>query len=836
MENYQYVAFISYRHIPLDSAIAKKLHTQIENYAIPKNVQLSSGKTKMGRVFRDEEELPLSRDLSADIYKALDNSEWLIVIASPDYLTSKWCLAELDYFISLGRRDHILTILANGHPGNAFPDQLRFVEVDGVLQEREPLAADVRGNNLQESFSKLNNEKLRLLAPMLDVNYDELRQRARRRRMRIMTAALGAAFVLLAGFLAYSLYKNHQITEQRNISQANQYQLLIEQANVSTSNSNKLQALEMLNEAETLRSTVGDRFDEQYKAALEYALYSTDFEEIMTINNNNRQFDSLVFSHNGEYLLGITNINSACLIDVRSGKILYTVSVRDVGMLDYVGFTDNDRYFYLVDNWYNYVTVYDTSNGQFYRQYEDSDNGMAWNIGEKVWNVDDDRIMIVRQKDIVIWDYVNDKTETILPVGEGAFNTYTQPLITELSPDRKYIAIGSPGYQFGMKIVSLDGKESTALQYDPQRGYQNMRFSNDGRYVCATSGAMYFVWDRNGGIVLSGSIEDLYEEGQFAGVEQVELNEDGSILLVMNSDLLQAIDVGSGNVIWQKINESNIVTEAYISPNGRYVASTGGISGIFDLATGQTLCERSATSFSSDSGMVIADTYTSKPVILCTPDSSTVSHISKWNGKLYSVDRYTDPGQTISITLNHFSSEIYQTPDRTSSSFISPDLKYGVYAHYDGFMEVFDISDPANARNIYSIAEHCYNCVSDLVFHEDLMASCGGYDPRCVLFDLKSGQIRNVLLGQEYCYGSEFSPDGTKIIILCGYELDQVYVYSTQSGNLLYLFNAPEGREFHDIGFTEDGTLAVAVMDDGSAITGTVYPTIDELVMAASER
>ncbi|MBQ9035974.1 MAG: hypothetical protein IJ115_00720, partial [Erysipelotrichaceae bacterium] len=458
------------------------------------------------------------------------------------------------------------------------------------------------------------------------------------------------------------------------------------------------------------------------------------------------------------------------------------------------------------------------------------------NIGEKVWNLSDGRLMIVRQKDIVLWDYVNDKTETILPLGEEAFNTYTQPLITELSPDRKYIAIGSPGYEFGMKITALDGSESTGLQYDHERGYQNLRFSSDGNYLCATSGAMYFVWNRNGNVVLSGSIQDLHGEGQFASAEHVELNSDGSVLLVMNSDLLQAIDTASGKVIWQKINESNIVTEAVISPDGKYVAATGGISGIFELATGKILCERGGTAFSSDSGMVISGTYTSKPVILCTPESSTVSSVSKWNGDLYSVNRFTDPGKSISITLSHFSSEIYQTADRTSSSFISPDLKYGVYTHYDGFMEVFDISAPDEARNIYNIAEHCYNCVSDLVFHDDLMASCGGYDPRCVLFDLNSGQILHVLMGQEYCYGSEFSPDGSKIIMLCGYQLDQVYVYSVQSGEMLYQFNAPEGREFHDIGFTEDGTMAVAVMDDGSAIIGRIFPNLDELVSEAAGR
>jgi len=181
MEELRYKAFISYRHTTPDREIAAKLHTLIENYSIPKNIRDKLGIRKMGRVFRDEEELPLSTDLGGDIHAALENSEWLIVICSPKYLESKWCNAELDYFISLGKRDHILTLLAQGEPGDVFPSQLRFIERDGETEEIEPLAGDVRADTVAGSLKKLNSEKLRILAPMLGVTYDELRQRARRR-------------------------------------------------------------------------------------------------------------------------------------------------------------------------------------------------------------------------------------------------------------------------------------------------------------------------------------------------------------------------------------------------------------------------------------------------------------------------------------------------------------------------------------------------------------------------------------------------------------------------------------------------------------------------------
>ncbi|MBQ2085666.1 MAG: toll/interleukin-1 receptor domain-containing protein, partial [Oscillospiraceae bacterium] len=136
---FRYKAFISYRHQAPDQQIAKRLHTLIETYRIPSGIRETSGISSMGKVFRDQEELPLSSSLSEDIHEALEQSEWLICICSPRYLQSKWCLEELNYYIKLGRRDHILTILAEGEPAESFPEQLRFETVNGETVENEPL-------------------------------------------------------------------------------------------------------------------------------------------------------------------------------------------------------------------------------------------------------------------------------------------------------------------------------------------------------------------------------------------------------------------------------------------------------------------------------------------------------------------------------------------------------------------------------------------------------------------------------------------------------------------------------------------------------------------------
>ena len=820
----EYTAFISYRHTSPDAEIAAKLHTLIENYHIPKNIKEKLGMEKMGRVFRDEEELPLSTDLGGDIYKALDASEWLIVICSPAYLESKWCQAELDYFISIGKRDRILTVLADGEPGNAFPEQLRFIEKDGERKEIEPLAADVRADSTAGSLKQLSSEKLRILAPMLGVTYDDLRQRAQKRRFRIISSASAAGIALLTAFLIFALVKNAQIKKQRDLALDNQMQLLIEEANISSSGGNKLSALSSLKEASALRDDIGNKHDTALSAALEYALYTEALEPVLTIDSNNRSFTKMIFSQDDRYLLGITNLNSACLIDAATGRIIHTVSRSDLGQLDDVGFTLDGKYFYMVDSWYSYVSLYSVEDGKLFAEYS-VESDIAQQIGEEVFPVDDTTLLILKDDAMVLWNYIKKTEKEILPCGDGFFESYTKPVIVSLSPSRDSVAIGSHGYGAGMKILSLDGSKETQLEFDPQRGYGSMKFSGDGRYLAGASASLYYVWDVSSGKqILSGGsgIEDI----------DVQINYDGSIILVMKSTDLRAIDVKTGDIIWEKTNESNIVTECSISSNGIYVSASGGISGIFDIRTGEVLYPYDATLFSNDSSKVITGGLLSSPSLLVTPLFATEKKEESYSGTLYSAVRYTDPGKRIMINLRHNPGDIYiNAPGRKTQSYTSEDIRYAAWTHADGFIEVFDLSENKEEYDsVYCIAEHCFRSVEDLVFNGSLMASCGGFDPRCVLFDLEKGNIRYVLAGDEYCHRAEFSKDGTKIIILCGLQKDKAYVYSTESGALLYEFECQEGERIKDIGFDEEKGKVVALLEDGSAYTGIIYSSIEEML------
>ncbi len=233
MKKYRYDAFISYRHTELDRFAAENLHRQMEAFRLPGKLSGKAGeRTRIERVFRDKDELPLTNNLEDPIMEALAESEYLIVICSPRLRESLWCRKEIETFIRMHGREKVLAVLIEGEPGESFPEELLYAEEtvtapDGskscVRRAVEPLAADIRGKNRREMLKALKSEKLRLLAPMFSLNYDDLRQRHRERRMkRILKASLAAAAVFLC-FGAFSTAmalriqnQNRQLEEQKD--------------------------------------------------------------------------------------------------------------------------------------------------------------------------------------------------------------------------------------------------------------------------------------------------------------------------------------------------------------------------------------------------------------------------------------------------------------------------------------------------------------------------------------------------------------------------------------------------------------------------------------------
>jgi tetratricopeptide (TPR) repeat protein len=207
----QYSAFISYSHA--DEKIASWLMRRLESFRVPAKLVGSEGEfgpvpRRIGKVFRDRDELASSGDLGSTVNKALFNSNALIVICSPHSAQSIWVNKEVAEFRKLGRDARIFSFIVSGEPQSrlhseaCFPPSLLTPEHPGE-PEREPLAADARGQG-----DGKDRAFLKLAAGLLGVGYDALAQRYAQRRFRRMAtittaSVIGMSIAIVLAVTAY---------------------------------------------------------------------------------------------------------------------------------------------------------------------------------------------------------------------------------------------------------------------------------------------------------------------------------------------------------------------------------------------------------------------------------------------------------------------------------------------------------------------------------------------------------------------------------------------------------------------------------------------------------
>lgn len=479
MKKYRYDAFISYRHTELDRFAAENLHRQMEAFRLPGKLSGKTGeRTRIERVFRDKDELPLTNNLEDPITKALAESEYLIVICSPRLRESLWCRKEIETFICMHGREKVLAVLIEGEPEEAFPEELLYAEetvtgpdgsINSIRKTVEPLAADIRGRSRREMMKCLKTEKLRLLAPMFSLNYDDLKQRHKERRMkRILGVSLAAAAVFLCvGTFSTAMAlriqnQNRQLEEQKGRLETQKEQLeeqaalLKEQSEEIRQQNDSLLREQALNLAEeSLRLLeAGDRV-----GAIQTAVLSlTEYEGIKmpytalgeyALTESLHIYDSGAYikpkiqietegiirgmriSPDGESLLTYDDTHALNLWDISMGKRLCTF--KDVGpfLSDERGFCflDNERIAYLDEA--GGITVYHLQEDKFRRFIEKGSPG-AMEVSGNLLAVEYSRRIQMYQADTLEYlgeyetENVNGFTGNIFIDGEGGVAAFQE--------------------------------------------------------------------------------------------------------------------------------------------------------------------------------------------------------------------------------------------------------------------------------------------------------------------------------------------------------------------------------------------------------------------------
>jgi len=229
LHQYKYRAFISYSHA--DEKWAKWLHRSLETYRIPP--RLVGQKTAMGPVparlapvFRDREELASATDLGSKLTEALEGAACLVVICSPSSARSHWVNEEILAYKRLGRSDRVFSLIVDGEPyastrpgeeeRECFPPALRYqIGADGELSRTpaEPIAADAR-----EGKDGKAHAKIKLIAGILGVGFDDLRQRElqrRNRRLAIISTSALFGMVFAIGLATTAVIARNEAERQR---------------------------------------------------------------------------------------------------------------------------------------------------------------------------------------------------------------------------------------------------------------------------------------------------------------------------------------------------------------------------------------------------------------------------------------------------------------------------------------------------------------------------------------------------------------------------------------------------------------------------------------------
>lgn len=458
---YKYDAFISYRHNDLDKFVAENLHRLIETYKMPKPVveKYNITDNDVRRVFRDQDELPLSSNLEKPIIEALEKSRFLIVICSPRLKESVWCKKEIESFIKMHGRSHILCVLVEGEPKDSFPEILQYYEEEvkdksGKKEIKkipcEPLAMDVRGNSKKEIYKKLKEELIRVIAPMYNLDYDDIKRRHEERELKRkakifkIIAIVSILFALYSFFLFFRIYtSSKQLKYDQSINLANQanelllkdnrkeaiktaYQSVTKYNNIkmpitpkgiyeltdslglyylSTFYYSKSQ-LDTLGVVENIKTNLNQDYLLSYDNSGELVLWKLEDESrVITLTDTmkNTQDDNYTFIGNNSFVY-LNNNKEAVIVDLQGKEIkkipldIYAKNVISSSNGEYIEISDSNKiYFYETESFTN-VATYEIQNDLSIKgvQYFDkNEENLLVTLERKDSSLDTNDIMIM---------------------------------------------------------------------------------------------------------------------------------------------------------------------------------------------------------------------------------------------------------------------------------------------------------------------------------------------------------------------------------------------------------------------------------------------------------
>jgi sugar lactone lactonase YvrE len=821
---YKYVAFISYRHIQPDFEIASQIHKAIENFKVPKELD-PHGKYKDMRVFRDREELT-TKDLSESLDEALRESEYLIIICSRKTPDSPWCTREVEEFKKYHEDSKIIPILIEGEPYESFNEELQnlksvFIDDKGEEQVRdlELLAADLRPDEVKKldfvgyeylekndkaKFESLRKESLkilkqseiyRIMATILGVNFGDLKQRHKERRLRtIIASTVAAALILLAfGISMTNLYFQAERAKQTATQQTSM--MVLKSADTAISEGNR--AFSLLVSKEAMKNITPDmenynQLEANYTRILNDALLSPKFSTMQLIDSDSTTPRFSVSNKRG-YLITGGELSTGNIWDISNGELVKRIELNSP--ISAITIDKEDEYFYIATRGgeilkYNLDTL----------EYEEIFSSSGSYIQEMGFTKEGNYlILIAGMRDVIILDRntyeiagsfkLDNYEETITNIssltGEKKFivadsmgrimiydldeNKYVEVIEsttektnfrnTVLSPDSKYYAYSD---DFSIKIFNTHTGEKTVIEE-----YTNgLYFSPDSKILFGTSTNSIASWNIEDGSVYSYFFTP-------SNVERMRISQDGNTLVVALSkdhsigifeDIKNKPELGSFQMVESPgSTHGDSVYGIYTTDDEKYIITSSVDSTIRIINRESTLSQRNIV------GNIKAVSQDNNLILILDKDG---------NIKIYNFEKDEE------TTLGNISNSRFTT--MINQYVISND------GNYIGITDISTATAQIMNREgniLYTTKDHSqidqYSVIQDIAISEtDQILYTLGIQGEVYKTDLKTGEILKTIKDKDEL-GSYFvlSEDGSLMALV--YYSGEVSLINTNTGEAI---------------------------------------------------
>ena len=594
----RYRAFISYSQT--DKKWARQLHKALETYQVPLGVMadIDPKKRTIGRIFRDDEEMGASQSLGAALEGALEDSEVLIVLCSPNSARSQWVDLEVRRF-KRKPGAKVFAVIIDGAPntGNlkteCFCPALRFaVTPAGELTNTpdEPLAPDWR----KDGLARL---KTRLTAGILDVNFDDLWQRDRRRvkLQRIKIGLALATVLLLLATIGGWMLRSQNYERSTQLSTA-AHRAVLDQLSPAAeqdrgSNSERALRLSVLASVESWMQPASSKADAALISAAFHsrriallsghtktilaANFSPDNskiasisydstvrvwdaqsgEELLVLEGKPSTFNSVAFSPDNNRLV-IVDTGTAYIIDIESGDVVNTVEGNSPCIQSAVYMLDGKRL--LTQCIGGLLQIWDIGSNKELTQFDDGSNEY---LRQVALSPNETRLLTEYSNDnAILWDVTTG--ESLLKIGGSAAISSVN-----FNHDSKLLITGSAD---GMARVysAVDGKLQFSFDVDQDstqtETVSSVAYSHDGTSILTNSyDGITRSWD-----AVSGKIKFRFGD-KYSSNKAVFSTNSSALVTIGRDDIARLWDTANGQLLTQFEGHDNEITQVEFAADGK---------------------------------------------------------------------------------------------------------------------------------------------------------------------------------------------------------------------------------------------------------------------------